>query len=36
MWEVVWDKAFGIASLLLALFFGVALGNVVRGVNLEW
>lgn len=34
MWEAVWDKAFGIASLLLALFFGVALGNVVRGVNL--
>ena len=34
MWQVVWDKAFGVASLLLALFFGVALGNVVRGVNL--
>lgn len=34
LWEAVWDKAFGIASLLLALFFGVALGNVVRGVNL--
>jgi len=34
MWESIWDKAFGIASLLLALFFGVALGNVVRGVNL--
>ena len=34
MWETIWDKAFGIASLLLALFFGVALGNVVRGVNL--
>lgn len=34
MWEAVWDKAFGIASLLLALFFGMALGNVVRGVNL--
>ena len=34
MWEAVWDKAFGIASLLLALFFGVALGNIVRGVNL--
>ncbi|MBD0851745.1 cytochrome d ubiquinol oxidase subunit II [Maribacter arenosus] len=34
MWEIIWDKAFGIASLLLALFFGVALGNVVRGVNL--
>ncbi len=34
LWESVWDKAFGIASFLLALFFGVALGNVVRGVNL--
>ncbi|MCB0473341.1 MAG: cytochrome d ubiquinol oxidase subunit II [Flavobacteriaceae bacterium] len=34
LWKVFWDKAFGIASLLLALFFGVALGNVVRGVNL--
>ncbi|RPD96153.1 cytochrome d ubiquinol oxidase subunit II [Aureibaculum marinum] len=34
LWQLVWDKAFGIASLLLALFFGIALGNVVRGVNL--
>jgi len=34
IWESIWDKAFGISSLLLALFFGVALGNVVRGVNL--
>lgn len=34
LWETVWDKAFGMASLLLALFFGIALGNVVRGVNL--
>ncbi|SHI50006.1 cytochrome d ubiquinol oxidase subunit II [Flavobacterium haoranii] len=34
LWEAIWDKAFGIASLLLALFFGAALGNVVRGVNL--
>lgn len=34
IWETIWDKAFGIASLLLALFFGIALGNVVRGVNL--
>lgn len=34
LWEAVWDKAFGVASLLLALFFGAALGNVVRGVNL--
>ncbi|MFY0713672.1 cytochrome d ubiquinol oxidase subunit II [Seonamhaeicola sp. NFXS20] len=34
MWASIWDKAFGISSLLLALFFGIALGNVVRGVNL--
>ncbi|KIC94414.1 cytochrome d ubiquinol oxidase subunit II [Flavihumibacter solisilvae] len=34
LWENLWDKAFGIASLLLAVFFGAALGNVVRGVNL--
>tara|TARA_R110002049_G_scaffold902_11_gene6609 strand:- start:3653 stop:4729 length:1077 start_codon:yes stop_codon:yes gene_type:complete len=34
LWQAVWDKAFGIASFLLALFFGIALGNVVRGVNL--
>ena len=34
LWRTIWDKAFGISSLLLALFFGAALGNVVRGVNL--
>lgn len=34
MWKGIWDKSFGIASLLLALFFGIALGNIVRGVNL--
>ena len=34
IWRVIWDKAFGVSSLLLALFFGLALGNVVRGVNL--
>lgn len=34
MWKHMWDKAFGISSLLLALFFGIALGNIVRGVNL--
>ncbi len=34
LWRIVWDKAFGISSLLLALFFGLALGNIVRGVNL--
>ena len=34
MWKDIWDKAFGISSFLLALFFGIALGNIVRGVNL--
>jgi len=34
MWKDIWDKAFGVSSLLLALFFGMALGNVIRGVNL--
>ncbi|MFC3812189.1 cytochrome d ubiquinol oxidase subunit II [Lacihabitans lacunae] len=34
MWYAIWDKAFGIASLLLALFFGIAVGNIVRGVNM--
>ncbi len=34
MWKDIWDTSFGISSLLLALFFGMALGNVVRGVNL--
>lgn len=34
MWTAIWDKAFGVSSLLLALFFGIALGNIVRGVNL--
>ena len=34
IWKDLWDKVFGISSLLLAFFFGVGLGNVVRGVNL--
>ena len=34
LWKDLWDKAFGISSFLLALFFGIALANVVRGVNL--
>ncbi len=35
MWIVVWDRVFGIASALLAIFFGAALGNVIRGVPLD-
>lgn len=34
MWRQIWHASFGIASLVLALLFGIALGNVVRGVNL--
>ena len=34
MWKSIWDKAFGVSSLVLALLFGIALGNVIRGVNL--
>lgn len=34
IWKTIWDKSFGVSSLLLALFFGIALGNVARGVNL--
>lgn len=34
MWQKIWDKSFGVSSLMLAFFFGVALGNMVRGVNL--
>lgn len=34
LWIKPWQKGFGIASLLLALFFGVAFGNIIRGVNL--
>jgi cytochrome d ubiquinol oxidase subunit II len=35
MWKSFWDTVFTFASLLLAIFFGAALGNVVRGVPLD-
>lgn len=35
LWTDAWDVAFGGASLLLTIFFGAALGNVVRGVPLD-
>src|SRR2546430_5085815 len=35
VWEPVWDFLFCSSSLLLAVFFGAALGNVVRGVPLD-
>ena len=34
LWIKPWQKAFGLSSLLLALFFGIAFGNIIRGVNL--
>jgi cytochrome d ubiquinol oxidase subunit II len=35
LWTPIWDTGFAIASLLLAVFYGAALGNVVRGVPLD-
>ncbi|MGB5525455.1 MAG: cytochrome d ubiquinol oxidase subunit II [Gemmatimonadota bacterium] len=35
IWTQFWDVAFGVASILLAVFFGAALGNVIRGVPLD-
>ncbi len=34
MWKSFWDRLFGLSSLLLALIFGIAFGNILRGVNL--
>ncbi|HVB56048.1 MAG TPA: cytochrome d ubiquinol oxidase subunit II [Candidatus Acidoferrales bacterium] len=35
IWSVFWDAGFALASTLLAIFYGAALGNVVRGVPLD-
>src|SRR5277367_5075053 len=35
IWPLLWDACFTGSSLLLAVFFGAALGNVVRGVPLD-
>jgi cytochrome d ubiquinol oxidase subunit II len=35
VWDPFWDFLFCASSLLLCVFFGVALGNVVRGVPLD-
>jgi len=34
VWRAFFDVVFAVSSLLLAIFFGAALGNVVRGVPL--
>lgn len=35
LWRPLWDVVFALSSLLLAVFYGAALGNVVRGVPLD-
>jgi len=35
LWNQFWDVAFFVSSLLLVIFFGAALGNVVRGVPID-
>jgi len=35
VWDPLWDFLFSASSLLLAVFFGAALANVVRGVPLD-
>ena len=35
LWHVFWDVIFSVASALLAIFYGTALGNVVRGVPID-
>jgi cytochrome d ubiquinol oxidase subunit II len=35
LWHEFWDTVFSLASALLAIVFGTALGNVVRGVPLD-
>lgn len=35
LWQAFWDGTFGLASTLLPILFGAALGNVIRGVPLD-
>jgi len=35
LWTSLWDRLFTVASALLAIFYGAALGNVVRGVPMD-
>lgn len=34
-WRSFWDYAFGIGSLLPALLYGVAIGNILRGIPID-
>lgn len=35
LWKSFWDVSFAVGSILLSIFLGAALGNVVRGVPLN-
>jgi cytochrome d ubiquinol oxidase subunit II len=35
LWRAAWDFVFAVASTLLAVFFGAAFGNLMRGVSLD-
>ena len=35
LWRPIWDVTFSVSSLLLAVVFGAAIGNLVRGVPLN-
>jgi cytochrome d ubiquinol oxidase subunit II len=35
IWHQFWDASFAISSVMLILLFGVALGNIVRGLPLD-
>ena len=35
LWEGLWDTVFSVSSLILALLFGVAVANVLRGVPFD-
>ncbi len=34
-WRVLWGMAFGLGSLIPAVLYGVAVGNVLRGVPID-
>ena len=34
-WRTIWDWAFGLGSLVPALLYGVAIGNVMRGLPID-
>jgi cytochrome d ubiquinol oxidase subunit II len=34
-WRAAWDRVFAVTSFVLAFLFGVAIGNVVRGLPLD-